>query len=722
MRKSITDTGEAAPESPSRPLEGESDRSGGREASFRDPRLYLNRELSLLAFNERVFALAQDDRLPILERLRFLAICSSNVDEFFEIRVAGLQEQVAHEYERPGPDGLSAIETLESIAGAAHQLVHSQYALLNDEILPALEDEGIRVLRRTSWNERQKRWIAGYFRNEVLPVIAPIGLDPARPFPRILNKSLNFIVELSGRDALGREARVALVQVPRSLPRLIALPSNLEGGAYDFVMLSSVVHAHVEELFPGMKVTGCYQFRVTRNSDLWVDEEEIEDLLSALRGQLSQRRYGDAVRVEVADDCSTEMADFLLENFQLSDSDLYRVHGPVNLSRIAALYEMVARPDLKFPTFVPGLPRREYEPDDPFGSLRQGDVLLHHPYQSFQPVIDLLRHAARDPNVLAIKQTLYRTGKDSPLVQALLDAARAGKEVTAVIELRARFDEAANIKLATLLQEAGAKVVYGIVGYKCHAKMLLIVRREESRIQRYVHLGTGNYHAGTARAYGDIGLLTTNRRLAEDVHRIFLQLTSLGSAPELQLMLQSPFTLQPTVLECIEREARLAEEGKPARIIAKMNSLSDPTMIRALYRASCAGVRIDLIVRGICCLRPGVPGASENIRVRSLLGRFLEHARAWWFGADGDSRVWCSSADWMERNLYRRVETAFPIEDPEHVERVRHELFELALEDAPGVWELHSDGSYARVERDRDESAQTRLLQELASRDGSPPA
>ena len=692
------------------------EKSTPEQRDLHDPSLFINRELSQVEFNRRVFEQARDPAVPLLERLRFLTICCTNLDEFFEIRVAGLQQQAAYGLTERGPDGIPAVEALELISEAAHGMVREQYRLLNEELLPALEQEDIRIIQREDWDERQQRWIKRYFRNEVLPVIAPIGLDPAHPFPRILNKSLNFIVEVDGKDAFGRLARVAVVQAPRSLPRLIVLPRRIARGPYDFVLLSSIVHAHVGELFPGMKVKGCYQFRLTRNSDLWVEEEEVDDLLHALKGELTSRNYGDGVRLEVEEECSSEMAAYLLRNFSLQERDLYRVDGSVNLGRLSAMYELVSRPDLKYATFVPGLPRGMEPGDDLFTVLAERDLLLHHPYQSFKPVVDFLQQAAGDPHVLAIKQTLYRTGADSPMVAALIEAARSGKEVTVVVELRARFDEAANIDLATRLQEAGAKVVYGIVGYKAHAKMLLVVRREGQHLARYVHLGTGNYHTGTARAYTDLSFFTSDRDLAEDVHRVFLQLTALGRVARLKRILQSPFTLQKGLLERIEAEAEAARRGEAARIVAKMNSLSDPIVIRALYRASQAGVPIDLVVRGICCLRPGVPGVSENIRVRSIIGRFLEHSRVFHFHAGGDELVYCSSADWMERNLYRRVETCFPIEERELRERVMDEVLEVYLADNQQAWELAADGTYGRLDAGGSKpiSAQRVLLQTLA--------
>ena len=679
-------------------VQTETELAKGPEPDLKDPALYINRELSLLAFNRRVLEQAVDPRTPLLERLRFLTICSTNLDEFFEIRVSGLKHQVSFRSQQCGPDGMAPAQTLAEVSRTAHELVAEQYRTLNEVLLPELEAQGIRVLKRAVWSSRQTRWIKRYFQQEVLPVLTPMGLDPAHPFPRILNKSLNFVLRLEGADAFGRDAGVAFVQVPRSLPRLIRLPKEISGSEHDFVLLSSVVHSQVEDIFPGMKVTSCHQFRVTRNSDLWVDEEEVDDLMHALKGELSSRNYGDAVRLEVAQDTSDETAAFLLEKFQLTQADLYRVKGPVNLHRLVAIHELVERPDLKYPPFLPAVPRRLQQAESPFDAIARGDVVLHHPYESFTPVVELLRAAAQDPGVLAIKQTLYRTGGDSPLVDALLAAARAGKEVTVVVELRARFDEAANINLATRLQEAGAKVVYGIVGYKAHAKMMLVVRREGAKLARYCHLGTGNYHTRTARAYTDISFLTCDPAIGEDVHRMFLQMTGLGRVMELAKLKQAPFTLQESLIELIDREADEAAAGRPSRIVAKMNSLAEPRIIEALYRASRAGVPVDLVVRGICCLRPGVPGVSETIRVRSIVGRFLEHERVFHFHAAGAETVLCSSADWMQRNFFARIEACFPIEDRALAARVREETLELYLQDEQQAWLLASDGSYARAE------------------------
>ncbi len=682
---------------------------------LRQPELYINRELSLLEFNSRVLQQAKDPSIPLLERLKFLCISGSNLDEFFEIRVAGLMQKAASESVQAGPDNMSPAEALRQISGQAHALVAEQYRVLNEVLLPALEQEQIRFVKRGDWNSKQADWVRDYFEDELAPVLSPLGLDPAHPFPRILNKSLNFIVSLKGKDAFGRNSGMAIVQAPRALPRLIRLPRECDSGPHDFVFLSSIIHAHVDDLFPGMKVKGCYQFRVTRNSDLFVDEEEVEDLLRAVEGELSSRRYGDEVRLEVADNCPAEVADFLLAQFELKSDDLFMDNGPVNLNRLMALPDLVDRPDLKFPSFTPSLPPRLARAGNIFQAIAKGDLLLHHPFESFVPVIDFLRQAAADPQVLAIKQTLYRTGPDSAVVDALVDAARAGKEVTVVVELRARFDEEANIALANRLQEAGAHVVYGVVGYKTHAKMLLVIRREGGKLRHYVHLGTGNYHARTARLYTDYGLLTCREEIGEDVHHIFLQLTSLGRSSKLNKLLQSPFTLHSGILERIERETELAEQGRPGRIIAKMNAVVEKQVIRALYRASQAGVKIDLIVRGVCCLRPGVPGVSDNIRVRSIVGRFLEHTRVFYFHNDGKEEVFGSSADWMDRNLHHRVETCFPIEEKSLRERVLTEL-NYYLADNVQAWELQSDGTYRRLEPAPGEparSAQATLLAEL---------
>lgn len=689
-----------------------------KEFDLTRPELYINRELSLLAFHRRVLAQAQDQSIPLLERLRFVCIASTNLDEFFELRVAGLKQQVAAGSVQAGPDNLSPQEILNRISVGAHQFVDEQYRLLNETLLPVLEREGICFLRRDQWNKEQSKWVRNHFDNELLPILSPIGLDPAHPFPRILNKSLNFIVSLKGKDAFGRDSGMAVVQAPRSLPRLIQFPKELSELPYDFIFLSSIIHAHVEDLFPGMIVTGCYQFRVTRNSDLFVEEEEVDDLLRALEGELPSRRYGDSVRLEVPDNCPEKMISFLLKQFKLEQQDLYQVNGPVNLNRLLPLPDLVNRPDLKYPSFTPGIPTNLGR--NLFTTISEGDILLHHPFQSFTPVIDFVRQAATDPQVLAIKQTLYRTRPDSVLVDALVEAARSSKEVTVVVELRARFDEAANIRLANRLQEAGAHVVYGVVGYKTHAKMIMVVRREGNKLKRYVHLGTGNYHDRTARIYTDYGLLTCDETIGEDVHKMFMQLTTLGRGAKLKSMLQAPFSLYQGLMERIEREIELARAGKKAKIIAKINALTETDMIRALYQASMAGVKIDLIVRGMCCLRPGLPGISENIHVRSIVGRFLEHTRCFYFLNNGKPEVFCASADWMARNLHKRVEECYPVENPELKERVIEQGLNLYLQDNTQAWILDSEGHYTRSTQEKDTlmaiSAQQTLLQSLAEK------
>jgi polyphosphate kinase len=676
-----------------------------------DPSLYINRELSQLEFNFRVLAQAMDERMPLLERLRYLCISCTNLDEFFEIRVAAIRHQ--QDFGGLGAaDGIAPSLALQRIYARSTELVDAQYRYWNETLRPALAAAGVRILHRDAWTAKQKRWLKDYFDSEITPVLSPLAVDPAHPFPRILNKSLNLVVVLQGKDAFGRSGGLALVRAPRSLPRIIQLPPNVSGGQSDFVLLSAVLSAFVEDLFPGMTVKGAYQFRVTRNSELFVDEDEVENLASALRDELVGRGYSHAVRLEIADTCPRPIVKTLLRHFDLPESAIFRINGPVNLNRVIAVYDMVERPDLKFPAFKPRQHPRETGPEL-FDVIRRGDVLLHHPYDSFAVIQDLVKTAAHDPDVLAIKQTLYRTGANSPLVTSLIEAARNGKDVTVVIELRARFDEEANLRLADLLQEAGVQVVYGVVGYKTHAKMLLIVRREAKKLQRYVHMGTGNYHSGTAKAYTDIGLITARADIGEDVHLLFQQMSGLAPAIRLKRLLQSPFTLHSGLLKKIHREATNAKAGKPAGIVAKLNAINEPQVIRALYEASRAGVPIELIVRGACGLRPGVKGVSENIRVRSIIGRFLEHSRIYWFANGGEPELYASSADWMERNLLRRIETCFPILDPLLAERVHTEELETYLRDNTQAWELQSDGSYVRIEPEGDampHSAQQYLL------------
>lgn len=660
----------------------------------------LNRELGILGFNERVLAQAADPGIPLLERLRFLCITSSNLDEFFEIRMAGLHEQLRDNPGTLAPDGMSLQHVYELVVERAQKLVHRQYQMLQETVLPALEEEGIYFHGTDGWTEAQTEWARRYFGDELLPVLTPIGLDPAHPFPRVLNKSLNFVVELEGKDAFGRQALMGIVQAPRALPRLVRMPQALSGFAYGFVLLSSLMQRFVNELFPNLTVRSCNQFRITRNSDLFVDEDEITNLRVALQGELPARHLGNAVRLEVSADTPPHVVRRLLDESGLDEKDCYRADGPVNLVRLMQLPELVDRPDLKFVPHVPATPKRLANATNLFDAIDQGDILLHHPYESFQPVLELLLQAAQDPQVVAIKQTIYRTGTDSPLMDALMQAACNGKEVTVVVELLARFDEETNINWASQLEAVGAHVVYGVVGHKCHAKMMLIVRRVTENgkpiLKRYAHLGTGNYHPRTARLYTDFGLMTSNQIVCEDVHHVFQQLTGIGGELRLHALWQSPFTLHPKLVEAIRAEAENARAGKKARIVAKMNALLEPTVIAELYEASQAGVKIDLIVRGVCSLQPGVPGLSENIAVRSIVGRFLEHHRIFYFFAGGEEKVYLSSADWMDRNFFRRVEVAFPINDRRLKRRVVAEGLSTFLGDNQSAWIMQSDGHYRR--------------------------
>ena len=659
---------------------------------------YINRELALLEFNRRVLDQARDETVPILERLRFLCISCTNLDEFFEVRVAAVKQRLEIGTRSTGPDNMTPQQLLDEIRHRSLVLVRQQYEMLNNVVLPQLAQEQIHFVHRSDWNAAQKRWLSRYYHDEIVPVLTPLTLDPSRPFPRILNKSLNFVVRLNGKDAFGRRRHRAIVQAPRSLPRIIRLPDKLaEPGCDNYVFLSSVIHAHVTDLFPGMNVEGCYQFRVTRNSNLYVDDEEVDDLVRALEGQLEASRYGAAVRLEISHRCPQDLCDFLLDHFHLDQADLFSVDGPVNLNRLLTVCDKADRPDLLYPPFTPGIPAVLKTDRSIFGVLRRRNVLLQHPYQSFTPVIDFIGAAAADPKVLAIKQTLYRTGSESPIVDHLVNAARAGKEVTVVVELMARFDEAENIFSANRLQEAGAHVVYGLIGFKTHSKMSMVVRRERDGIRRYVHLGTGNYHPGTTRIYTDYGYLSSNENLGLDVHKIFMQLTSLTEATDLTKILTAPFTLFDVLVEKIDRETEYAKAGKQARIIAKLNALTEPQLIDKLYEASRAGVIIDLIVRGICSLRPGIPDLSDNIHVRSIVGRFLEHSRVYYFRNDGDEEYYCASADWMARNFFRRNEACFPIRQKPLKRRLKKDL-ELFLADNCQAWVLRGDGSYQKLQ------------------------
>ena len=684
--------------------------------NLENPELFINRDLSILEFNKRVLAQAKNEAVPLLERLNYLCISCSNLDEFFEVRVASVLEMVSIDPKAIGPDGLTPKEQLEQISIHAHKLVEEQYQVLNQILIPKFREENVRFVRRNEWSALQQKWLTNYFNDELMPILSPVGLDSAHPFPRILNKSLNFIISLTGKDAFGRKSGRAILQAPRALPRVIKLPADeTQSGPNDFVFLSSIIHAFVSELFHGMTVKGCHQFRVTRNSDFFVDDDAIDDLLLAVQGELAMRNYGDGVRLEIDAACPEDTVNFLLDRFELGRDRLFLVDGPVNLNRIQEVINLVDRPDLKFPPFKPSTPPQLARNKDIFAAIKRHDILLHHPFESFSPVVEFLRQAAASPEVLAIKQTLYRAGTDSPIVAALIRAARAGKEVTVVIELRARFDEKANIDLAAKLQEAAVHVVYGVVGYKTHAKMCLVLRREGKELLNYVHLGTGNYHPKTAQLYTDYGLFSCNKELGEDVRRVFTQLTSLGKVTMLNKLLQSPFTLHRGILEKIEREITHAKNGKPAKIIIQVNAIVEEQAIQALYRASQAGVEVKLIVRGICCLRPGIPGVSENIEVRAIIGRFLEHARVYAFANDGNQEVYASSADLMNRNMFRRVEICFPIESKRLYNRILHDL-DFYLKDNTQAWVLQPDGRYVQLLNTTNEEpiqAQSLLLTEL---------
>ncbi len=683
----------------------------------------INRELSLIAFNRRVLALAEDASIPLLERLRFLTIVASNLDEFFEIRMAGLIDQIRSKSPPPGMSMAELKGQYAEIAAMAHAIVDDQYTCLNTQVLPALAEEGVRLLRRSELTDAQRAWVAAYFREHVRPLMTPIGLDPAHPFPQVGNKSLNFVIELSGRDAFGRETSIAIVKAPRVLPRVMKLPPSLGAGDNAFLLLSAVIHEHLADLFPGREVVAYSQFRVTRDADLWFDEDDVKNLRQALKGELPHRQFGLPLRLEVAKGCPEHLARFLLQQFELTDEELYRCDGPVNLMRLASLIDQVGIDALRYPPFTPSRPAAVAEGADLLAAIRERDVLLHHPYQSFDPVVEFIRRAAADPDVVAIKQTVYRTGVNSVLMESLIEAARRGKEVTVVVELMARFDEEANINWADRLEQEGAQVVYGVFGLKTHAKLALILRREAGakghpRLVPYAHLGTGNYHPRTARQYTDFGLMTADPDICHDVNEVFLHITSLAKAARMRRLLLAPFTMHRRVLEMIRRETRHAREGKPARIVAKMNALTEDGVIRALVQASQAGVEIDLIVRGACALRPGVPGYSDNIRVRSILGRFLEHHRIWCFENDGAKDVWLSSADWMGRNLFRRIEVAFPVLDPVAKRRVVDEGLKACLADNRDAWLLDAGGRWTRSRpgRRKPRAAQDELLAKLAGK------
>jgi polyphosphate kinase len=621
--------------------------------------------------------------------------------------MSGIKEQLKSNPKGKTADGMSITTAYNIVAQKAHDLVERKYQLLKDDILPKIAKQGITFHTHDEWTVAQRNWAKEFFNSELVPLLTPIALDPAHPFPKVINKSLNFFVTLEGEDAFGRSAELAVVQAPRSLPRVVIMPKHLSGNAQGFVLLSSFMHAFVPELFQGMKVTGCHQFRVTRNSDLFVSEDDITDLRAALQGELPSRHLGDAVRLEIKSDMPQSLTDYLLEVENLSPEDCYRVDGPVNLVRLVQIPDLIDRPDLKFPDHIPKKSVTLSSGTDLFEQLAKEDILLHHPYQSFDPVLELLRSAAKDPHVLAIKQTVYRTGDQSLVMEALMEAARNGKEVTVVVELLARFDEQTNISWAAKLEAVGAHVVYGVVGHKCHAKMLLVVRKElipgvgrrkdKTVLKRYGHLGTGNYHPKTAKLYSDFGLMTSNPDICEDMHHVFMQLTGTGRRTALKQLWQSPFTMHDQLIAHIQAEAKAAKAGKKAHIIAKMNALLEPTIIQELYNASQAGVKIDLIIRGVCALKPGMPGLSENIKVRSIIGRFLEHHRIYYFYADGEEVLYLSSADWMDRNLFRRVEVAFPVIDKKLKSRVIKEGLRMLLRDNSTAWQMNSEGAYAQL-------------------------
>jgi polyphosphate kinase len=678
-------------------------------ALLSDPSLYNNRELSLLEFNERVLEEARDPSNPILERLRFLCIVASNLDEFFEVRVAGLNQQRQSHVSAPGPDAMSPGEQLAAISSRVRKMVDEIYQAWREELVPALENNNIFFLRLDELTHAEKQYYAKYFEKSVYPVLTPLAVDPVHPFPQLLNKSLNVAVELEGTEI---STNLALVQVPRILPRLLLYKAG-EKGVYRHIFIGNLIQAHVASLFHGVRVKGAYQFRVTRNSELYLDEEETDNLLKSIELELRKRSRGAAVRLEVQQDCPRHVADQLLQTFGLTGDDLYQVDGPINFLRLMPVISEVDRPDLKFRPFVPAIVSAPDEEEDIFAQIRRKPILVHHPYESFQTVLDFIEQAAEDPNVLAIKQTLYRTSGDSQIVAALAQAAQSGKQVTVVIELKARFDEAANIKWARLLQEAGAHVVYGIAGLITRAKLALVVRREEDGIRRYLHVATGNYHPSTAKLYEDFGLLTCDPEITNDSAELFNWLTGVSVFPALKKIKAAPKSLHEFVLEMIRREAQHAKSGKAAAIFVKVNALVDEEVIHALYLASQAGVQIRLLVRGVCCLRSGVPGVSDNVVVRSIVGRFLEHSRVYRFENAGNPEIYLASADWTARNFFRRVEVCFPVEDPDLRERV-DQIIETYWKDNVNAREQGSDPTYVRRPVDGDRVDAQALFREQA--------
>jgi polyphosphate kinase len=659
---------------------------------FTDPSLYINRELSWLEFNQRVLEESQDSKNPLLERVKFLCIVASNLDEFFEVRVAGLKQQRLSNISAPGPDALSPSEQLAAVSVRVRKMVDDKYRLWNEDLVPNLEQNNIFFLRYDELTDEEKQYYTKYFESSVYPVLTPLAVDPVHPFPQLLNKSLNVAVELEGADL---NTNLAVVQVPRILPRLVPYRAG-KSGMYRYIFIGSLIQAHVDSLFHGVQVKGAYQFRVTRNSDLYLDEEETDNLLKAIELELRKRSRGNAVRLEVQKDCPDHITDQLLQTFDLTNDDLYQVDGPINFLRLMPVLSEVDRPDLKFRPFAPAIVTAAAHHEDIFSQIRRKPILLHHPYESFQTVLDFIEQAAEDPDVLAIKQTLYRTSGDSQIVGSLAEAAESGKQVTVVIELKARFDEAANIKWARTLQEAGVHVVYGIVGLKTHAKLALVVRREEDGLRRYLHLGTGNYHPSTAKLYTDLGLLTCDPVLTNDSAELFNWMTGVSVFPELKKIKAAPKALHHFIVDMIGRETENAKKGKPAGIFGKVNSLVDPEVIQVLYGASKAGVKVKLLVRGVCCLRSKIPGISDNITVRSVIGRFLEHSRIFRFENAGRPEVYLASADWMARNFFRRVETCFPIEDPELRSRI-DQLLDIYWRDNVKAREQGPEPTYVRM-------------------------
>jgi polyphosphate kinase len=672
----------------------------------------LDRDVSILAFNERVLDWAKRPEVPLLERLRYLCIVSSNLDEFFEVR-ADLHMSA---YRNGDEKGIYNTKTFETVYNTARDLVNEQYSLYNAVLLPSLQKEGIKILSHADRNLVQKKWVKDYFKREVNPLLVPVGLDPAHPFPQVANKSLNFIVQLSGKDAFGRSNDIAIVKVPRVLPRVIPLPAKVAGHGKAFVLLSSVIRAHLNDLFPGREVGHFSQFRVTRNSDLSVDEEEVENLRTALRKGLQHRQYGQALRLEVSDSCSEHLSDFLLKQFSLPKSALFRAAGPVNLVRLSQLIDLVDDPELLFSAYQSSFPKQLKQGESIFARMQKGDVLIHQPFESFDGVLAFLKEAVEDPQVLAIKQTIYRTGSDPAMMNLLREAVRRGKEVTAVVELKARFDEEANINWAEQLESVGAQVVYGVVGLKTHAKMLLVTRREGRLLKRYGHLSTGNYNPRTAKLYTDLSYLTSDVRMTADMETLFVHLASPSRLGKMHKLWAAPFFLQKNMVEKIEAVGAAAAKGLPARIVAKMNSLTDPVLVHALISAGQKGAQIDLIVRGACMLPAGIPGKTDNIRVRSIIGRFLEHSRVFFFETDTVQDIYLSSADWMSRNMTRRVELAWPVLELSLRQRLIDECLLAYLHDTRNAWTLDADGKYRRVEKQgrKPQSAQALLMQKYS--------